>query len=398
MQISEKIKKIRVSGTIKMADLARKLQESGNEIIELNEGEPDFDTPGFVIEASYKACMDGHTRYTAVPGTIELRKAISKKFLDNNIEYSPEEIIVGTGAKQLIFNALFASTNPGDEVVIPAPYWVSYPDIVKLSDGIPVIVPCNQSNKFKITADQLREIITNKTRWLILNSPGNPTGAVYSSDELSVLAEVIRMFPDLSVICDDIYESITYDNNKFATLVEVAPDLKNRVLTVNGVSKSHAMTGWRIGYAGGPLDLIEAMTKLQGQSTTNPSSVSQSAALAALNGSKKSLLDWNEAYARRMNAVYDKLIKIPGLSLEKPQGAFYHFINCTEFLGKTSPSGEKLNNDIDICTYLIQNALVALVPGSEFGLPGYFRLCFAKSDEQLSKACNNLEKAFRELI
>ncbi len=397
MQISEKIKNIRVSGTIKMADLARKLQGEGKEIIELSEGESDFDTPSFVIEASYRASQQGHTRYTAVPGTLELRKTISKKFLDNNIEYLPEEIIVGTGAKQLIFNALFATTNPGDEIIIPAPYWVSYPDIVKLSDGTPVIVLCDQSNDFKITADQLRESITNKTRWLILNSPGNPTGAVYSSDELSALAKVIRVFPNLSVICDDIYESIIYDDNKFATLAEVAPDLKKRVLTVNGVSKSHAMTGWRIGYAGGPIDLIEAMTKLQGQSTTNASSVSQSAALAALNGSKQTLRNFNKAYTRRMNIVYDELKKIPGLSLKKPQGAFYHFINCTEFLGKTSPAGKKINNDVDICTYLIQNALVALVPGSEFGLPGYFRLCFAKSDEQLAEACKNLGNALREL-
>ena len=398
MQISEKIKNIRVSGTIKMADLARELQQEGNDIIELSEGEPDFDTPGFVIESSFQAAQNGQTRYTAVSGTLELREAIAKKFLKNKIKYAVDEIIVGSGAKQLIFNALFSTINPGDEVIIPAPYWVSYPDIVKLSDGVPVFIECKEGNDFKITDEQLRESLTSKSRWLILNSPGNPTGAVYSSDELLALAEIIRLFPNLSVICDDIYESITFDNHNFVTLVEVAPDLKERVLTVNGVSKSYAMTGWRIGYAGGPLDLIDAMKKLQGQSTTNASSIGQAAALAALNGSQEILTDWNVAYRRRMNIVFDELSKVEGLVLRKPQGAFYHFVNCSKLLGKTTPLGVVLKTDIDICTYFIQEALVALVPGSEFGCPGYFRLCFAKSDQQLKAACSNLVSAINNLL
>ena len=398
LQISEKIKNIRVSGTIKMADLARELQQEGKDIIELNEGEPDFGTPDCVIDSSFQAAKSGQTRYTAVSGTLELREAVVKKFLKNKVKYTVDEIIVGSGAKQLIFNALFSTINPSDEVIIPAPYWVSYPDIVKLADGVPVIIKCKENNDFKITDKQLSESLTPKSRWLILNSPGNPTGAVYSSDELLALAEIIRQFPNLSVICDDIYESITFDNHNFATLVEVAPDLKERVLTVNGVSKSYAMTGWRIGYAGGPLDLINAMKKLQGQSTTNASSVGQAAALAALNGSQEILIDWNVAYKRRMNIVFDELSKVEDLTLRKPQGAFYLFVNCAKLLGKTTPSGVILKTDIDICTYFIQEALVALVPGSEFGCPGYFRLCFAKSDQQLKEACSNLVSAIHNLV
>jgi len=398
LQISKKIKNIRVSGTIKMAELARKMQAEGHDIIELSEGEPDFDTPEFIIESAFDAARNGQTRYTSVPGTIELRKAISKKFYnDNKVEYHVDDIIVGTGAKQLIFNALLATINPGNEVIIPAPYWVSYPDMVKIADGIPVIVPCDSLNGFKITPEKLHKAITNDTRWLLLNSPGNPSGAVYSSEELMALADVLRDHKKVSIMCDDIYEAITFGNNQFYTLVEVAPDLHDRVLTVNGVSKSHAMTGWRIGFAGGPNDLISAMSKIQGQSTTNASSVGQAAALAALEGSQENLGVWNLAYVRRMRLVRDRLSAVPGLALRDPQGAFYHFIKCSDLFGKTTPQGDQLTSDNALCLYLLQYAHVALVAGTEFGCPGYFRLCFAKSDKELIKACNSISEAIKLL-
>jgi len=381
-----------------MVELARELRAEGYDIIELSEGEPDFDTPEFIIESAFDAARNGQTRYTTVSGTIALREAISKKFReDNKIDYSTDEIIVGTGAKQLIFNALLATINPGNEVVIPAPYWVSYPEMVKIADGVPVIITCDQLDDFKITPGKLLNAVSAETRWLILNSPGNPSGAVYSYEELLALASVLREYKNISVLCDDIYETITFGNNQFCTLVEVAPDLKGRVLTVNGVSKSHAMTGWRIGFAGGPIDLISAMSKVQGQSTTNPSSVGQAAALAALEGSQENLIIWNITYARRLKIVRDLLSKVSGLTLNNPQGAFYHFIKCSDLFKKTTPSGGILNTDTDICLYLLKSGRVALVPGTEFGCPGYFRLCFAKSDKELIEACIRITEAINLL-
>ena len=398
MQIGEKIRKTRVSGTVRLAQMARELKASGYDVIELGEGEPDFDTPDFVIKAAFEAAKAGATRYTAVAGTPELRLAVAEKFrADNRINYSLDELIVGTGAKQLIFNALIASLNPGDEVIIPAPYWVSYPDMVAIADGIPVIVDCGIENSFKLSSDALRSAINAKTRWVILNSPGNPSGAVYSADDLRAMAAVLREYPHVAVMCDDIYEAIVFEGAQFATMVEVAPDLKDRVLTVNGVSKSYAMTGWRIGYAGGPKDLIAAMTKLQGQSTTNPSSVGQAAALAALSGPQEYLRDWNDAYARRRDLVYDALDAVRELTLTKPDGAFYHFVGCVELLGKTTPGGTILASDIDVSTYLLEEVGVALVPGSEFGSAGFLRLCFAKSDEELLQACERIKKAIAAL-
>ena len=269
--------------------------------------------------------------------------------------------------------------------------------MVKIADGIPVIIPCDSIDDFKITPEKLQKAITNDTRWLLLNSPGNPSGAVYSSEELLALAEVLRDHKDVSIMCDDIYEAITFGNNQFSTLVEVAPDLHDRVLTVNGVSKSHAMTGWRIGFAGGPTDLISAMSKIQGQSTTNASSVGQAAALAALQGSQENLGVWNLAYTRRMRLVRDRLSAIPGLILRDPQGAFYHFIKCSGLFGKTTPQGDQLTSDNALCLYLLQYAHVALVAGTEFGCPGYFRLCFAKSDQELIKACDSISEAIELL-
>ena len=398
MQISNKIKNIRTSGTVKMTQLARELKQEGKNVIELSEGEPDFNTPKFIIDAAFEAAQDGHTKYTDVSGTLELREEISKKFLkENKIHYSSEEIIVGTGAKQIIFNALVSTLNPNDEVIIPSPYWVSYPDMVKIADGIPIIVDCSKEDNYKITSEKLTKTINKNTRWLILNSPGNPSGAVYSANDLFSLADTLRNHENVSIICDDIYEMITYENNTFATILEVAPDLKNRVLTVNGVSKSHAMTGWRIGYAGGPLDLIKAMTKLQGQSTTNPSSIGQAAALAALKGSKDIINEWKTIYNKRKTLVQKKLSKINNFTFINPEGAFYIFIDCSKLIGKSTLSGLILKSDIDVCMHFLKHAQVALVPGSEFGMPNFLRLCFAKSEKNLTEACNRIEKTVSEL-
>lgn len=398
MQISDRIGRARVSGTVKLAQQARDLEEAGADIIQLAEGEPEYDTPRHIIDAAFEAARQGDTRYTAVAGTTALRTAVSKKFQrDNAVTYEPGQIIVGTGAKQLIFNALLATLDPADEVIIPAPYWVSYPDMVKIADGVPVIVDCPASRAFKITADDLDNAMTEKTRWLLLNSPCNPTGAVYSADELCALAEVMRDHPQVAIMCDDIYEKIVFDDARFATMAEVAPDLFDRILTVNGVSKSYAMTGWRIGYAGGPADLIEAMTKLQGQSTTNPSSVGQAAALAALNGQQEFLDEWLARYRVHRDLVFGRMTRIPGLSLRQPAGAFYHFIGCSELLGRRTQDGSIFQADTDVSEYLLRVAGVGLVPGSEFGAPGYLRLCFAKSKDELKAACDRIEEAIDKL-
>lgn len=398
MQISDRIDRARISGTVKLAQQARDLEEAGADIIQLAEGEPEYDTPRHIIDAAFEAAYHGDTRYTAVAGTTALRTAASGKFQrDNAITYEPGQIIVGTGAKQLIFNALLATLDPADEVIIPAPYWVSYPDMVKIADGVPVIVDCPARQAFKITAEDLDNAITAKTRWLLLNSPCNPTGAVYSAVELHALADVLRNHPQVAIMCDDIYEKIIFDEVRFATMADVAPDLFDRILTVNGVSKSYAMTGWRIGYAGGPADLIDAMTKLQGQSTTNPSSIGQAAALAALNGPQTFLDQWSTRYRVHRDLVYNQIARIQGLSLRQPAGAFYHFIACSELLGRQTPDGTTLQADTDLSGYLLHAAGVGLVPGSEFGAPGYLRLCFAKSEDELRTACDRLEDAVGKL-
>ena len=398
MQISRKLARAKESGTARLSQIAREMKEAGREVYQLATGEPDFDTPGFVISAAYEAALAGQTRYTAVEGTSALREAIADKLrIENSVEYDKRQIIVGTGAKQLIFNALIASLNPGDEVVIPAPYWVSYPEMVVISDGIPVIVACPADAGFKLCADALERSITENTRWVILNSPCNPSGAVYGKNDLLALAEVIRRHPRVAVICDDIYEKIVFDSAKFATMAEVAPDLWDRTLTVNGLSKSHAMTGWRIGYAAGPNKLISAMAKLQGQSTTNPSSVSQAAALAALLGPKEFLEDWRLKYQSRRNQVFDRLSAVPGLNARQPEGAFYHFVECEGLYGRKTPSGIVLGSDCDVGEYLLQTAGAAVVPGTEFGYPGHFRLCFAQSDEILAAACERIADAVAAL-
>ncbi len=393
MQLSQRIRRVRVSGTIRLADMVRKRVASGGKVYNLAEGEPDFDTPAFVVDAAHRAALAGQTRYTPVAGTPALREAIAAKLRnENGLVCDADEVIVGTGAKQLIFNALLAGVNDGDEAIIPAPYWVSYGDMVSMADGKPVIVDCSGTG-LKITPDALAAAITVRTRWLILNSPGNPGGAVYSASELSALAEVLRKYPDVAVICDDIYEKILFTGTPFATMAQVAPDLADRVLTVNGVSKSHAMTGWRIGYAAGPKEFIAAMTKLQGQSTTNASSVSQAAALAALTGPQDTIREWGRIYLRRRDRVIAAIAATPGLHAGPPDGAFYVFVDCTALLGRTAPDGTVIDTDIVLSEYLLAAAGVALVPGTEFGGPGHLRLCFAKSDDEVAGACAEMGKA-----
>ena len=381
--------------------MAAGLEMQGAEILKLNVGEPDFATPEHIAEAARRAIADGKTRYTAAAGTPALREAAAEKFrAENRIPCGPENVIAGTGAKQLIFNAILATVEPGDEVLIPTPSWVSYPEMVKIAGGTPIPVPCAADTGFKITAAMAEQRITRRTRWILLNSPCNPTGAVYSAREYAGLAEVLRRHPGISVMCDDIYEKIIFDGIRFSTFAEAAPGLASRTLTVNGVSKSHAMTGWRIGFAAGPADLISAMTKLQSQSTTNPSSVSQAAALAALTEKEESarfIEMCNAAYQRRRDRVTKMLSAVDGLSLSKPEGAFYSFVECRKLFGKTDADGQPIGSDADFCGYLLHSAGVSVVPGSEFGAPGYFRLSFAASDETLEAACARIRNAVENL-
>ncbi len=397
MQISNRLNRARVSGTVRLSQAARDLRAAGHEVIDLGEGEPDFDTPTHIVDAAFRAAREGATRYTDVAGTSELRRAVARRFRElYGLNCQPEDIIVGTGAKQLIFNALLATLDPGEEVIIPAPHWVSYPDMVTIAEGRPVVAQCGPQTGYKLTANALASLLTPRTRWLILNSPCNPTGAVYSAQELAQLASILRDHPQVAVMSDDIYREIVFDG-AFATMARVAPDLADRVLTVDGVSKSYAMTGWRIGYAAGPANLIAAMTKLQGQSTTNASSVSQAAALAALEGPQDFLAEWTAAYDRRRDLIMKQLDDVDGLIFTRPQGAFYHFIECSALLGRTDPRGQRIVTDNDLSLYLLENAGVSLVPGSEFGLPGHLRLCFAKSDQQLMRACENIREAVESL-
>lgn len=395
------MKLARESGTARIARITAEQEALGVTILKLNIGEPDFNTPEFIADAARRAIKEGKTRYTDVAGTPELRRAAAEKFqTENNICCSPDQVIIGTGAKQLIFNALMSTLQEGDEVVVATPSWVSYPDITTIAGAKPVIVNCGVETGFKITAPQLCKAISERTRWVILNSPCNPTGAVYSDLELQELAETLREFPKAAVMCDDIYEKIIFDGAKFSTMAQVAPDLTPRILTVNGVSKSHAMTGWRIGYATGPRELISAMIKLQGQSTTSASSISQFATLAALTETEKSkrfIGDCVVAYQRRRDYLINELSKIHGLACVVPQGAFYAFVSCRELCGSTTNRNERIENDLDFCEYLLRDFRVSTVPGTEFGGPGFIRLSFAVADEILAEACISIENAVAAL-
>ena len=392
--ISDSLNRIKPSATMVITAKATQLKREGKKVIGLSSGEPDFDTPQHVKQAAIDAINSGYTKYTNIEGIPELRQSIVEKFKkDNDLNYDVSNVIVGTGGKQILFNALMSSLNKDDEVIIPAPYWVSYPDMTLLAGGKPIFVDCSSETNFKLTGEALDKVITKNSKWLILNSPSNPTGSCYSLSELEEIANVVRKYDNLYVMTDDIYEYIVYDNFKFYTLAQVAPDLKDRILTVNGVSKSYCMTGWRIGYAAGPSLLIKAMIKIQGQSTSNPSSISQYAALAGISGSKEFLDPCLKAFDERRHFVVDKLNSINGISCILPEGAFYAYPNVSGLIGKKTQNGKILNNDAEIVEWLLESAEVAAVPGVAFGLEPYFRVSYATSLEVLKEAMNRIEKA-----
>jgi len=395
--ISDILKRIKPSPTIAVAQKARELKAAGKDVIGLGAGEPDFDTPDNIKDAAIKAIKEGDTKYTAVDGTPELKKAISEKFKrENNLNYSTDQITVGVGGKHVIYNLMMATLNKGDEVIIPAPYWVSYPDIVMLAEGNPIVIECTEDQGFKLTAKDLESKITNNTKWLILNSPSNPTGACYSEQEIKNLAHVLKRNPHVNVLSDDIYEHIIYDNFKFFTIAQI-PELKNKVVTMNGVSKSYAMTGWRIGYAAGEKEIIKAISKIQSQSTTNPSSISQAAAVEALNGTQDFIPIRAKAFQERRDFVVNSLNAINGIECVKPDGAFYVFPSCKGLIGKKDKNGNKLENDTDFVQSLLENNNVAVVQGSAFGLDGYFRISYATSMEKLKVAMERI-KSFCESL
>ncbi|MGH1375850.1 MAG: aspartate transaminase [Alphaproteobacteria bacterium] len=392
--VADRLSRIKPSPTIAVTNKARELKAAGRDVIGLGAGEPDFDTPEFVKEAACKAIANGETKYTAVDGTPALKDAIIEKFKrDNDLEYTRDQITVGTGGKQVLYNALMASVNPGDEVIIPAPYWVSYPDMVLLAEGTPVCVECSKENDFKLTAEDLEAAITPKTKWLIFNSPSNPTGGTYTREELKSLTDVLVKYPNVYIMTDDMYEHLVYDGFEYSTPAQVEPSLYDRTLTCNGVSKSYAMTGWRIGYAGGPKDLIKAMAKVQSQSTSNPSSVSQAAAVEALNGDQSFLQERNNVFKERRDMVVDMLNAADGIECIKPEGAFYVYPSCAGTIGKTTPDGKVIESDEDFVTYLLETEGVAAVHGAAFGLSPYFRISYATSTENLTEACKRIQRA-----
>ena len=396
--IAERMSLIKPSPTMAVTKLAAEMKAAGKDVIGLGAGEPDFDTPDHIKNAAITAIKNGETKYTAVDGTPALKKAIVNKFSkDNNIEYNMDEIIVSVGGKQVLYNALMSSINPGDEVIIPSPYWVSYPDMVALAGGIPIIVEGKESNNFKVIPDDIKNKISDKTKWIIINSPSNPTGSSYTKSELEDLGNLLLNHENIFIMSDDIYEKIIYDDFKFYSLAEVVPALKDRILTVNGVSKAYAMTGWRIGYAGGPKELISSMAKLQSQSTSNPSSISQAAALAALEGPEEFLSERNDKFRIRRDMVVDMLNNCNGLSCLKPSGAFYVYPSCSGVIGKALTSGKVIENSIDFSSYLLESVGVAVVPGSAFGADPFFRISYATSDSILEEACKRIKKACEQL-
>lgn len=396
--IAERMSLIKPSPTMAVTKLAAEMKAAGKDVIGLGAGEPDFDTPDHIKNAAIEAIKNGETKYTAVDGTPALKKAIVKKFSkDNNIEYKIDEVIVSVGGKQVLYNALMCSINPGDEVIIPAPYWVSYPDMVSLAGGTPIIVEGKESNNFKVTSEDIKNKISEKTKWIIINSPSNPTGSSYTKNELEDLGNLLLDFENIFIMSDDIYEKIIYDDFKFFSLAEVVPRLKNRILTVNGVSKAYAMTGWRIGYAGGPKALISAMAKLQSQSTSNPSSISQAAALAALEGPEEFLSERNDKFRIRRDMVVEMLNNCVGLSCLKPSGAFYVYPSCSGIIGKSTSNGKIIANSIDFSSYLLESEGVAVVPGSAFGADPFFRISYATSDAILEEACKRIKNACEQL-
>ena len=395
--ISDSLKRIKPSPTIAVTQKAKELKAAGKDVIGLGAGEPDFDTPDNIKKAAIDAIQAGDTKYTAVDGTKDLKEAIVKKFKrENNLNYTIDQITVGAGGKHVIYNLMMATLNKGDEVIIPAPYWVSYPDIVLLAGANPTVIECSEDQGFKLSAKDLEAKITNNTKWLILNSPSNPTGACYSEQEIKNLSQVLKRNPHVNILSDDIYEHITYDDFKFFTIAQI-PEIKNKVITMNGVSKSYAMTGWRIGYAAGDKDIIKAIAKIQSQSTTNPSSISQAAAVEALNGKQDFIPVRAKAFQERRDFVVNSLNAIEGISCLKPEGAFYVFPNCKGLIGKKDKNGKKITNDTDFVQSLLENNDVAVVQGSAFGLEGFFRISYATSMEKLEIAMKRI-KSFCESL
>lgn len=396
--ISSRVNNIKPSLTIATNMKAQELKRAGKDIIVLAAGEPDFDTPEHIKNAAIKAINDGFTKYVPGKGTPDLQQAIQKKFKqDNGLDYDLSNITVGVGGKHIIYNAFSATINSGDEVIIPAPYWVSYPDIVILNDGVPVIVECGEESGFKLNPEDLEKNITKKTKWLMLNSPSNPTGSLYSKHELIALGEILKKHEQVYVLSDDIYEKIVYDDHKFHTFAEVCPDLKDRTLTMNGLSKSYCMTGWRVGYAAGPSNVINAMNKVQSQNVSSTASISMAASVEALNGDQSFISSNNESFLRRRNLVVKNLNETPGLSCRTPEGAFYVFASCKGVLGKKTESGKILNTDGDFMDYLLEDVGVAGVQGSAFGLEGFFRISYATSDSILEDACQRIKNACSRL-
>ncbi len=396
--VARRMSVIKPSPTLAATQKAAEMKRKGIDVIALSAGEPDFDTPDHVKAAGIEAIKRGDTKYTDASGTAQLKKAVIDKLKrENGLEYEASEIIIGCGAKHVIYNALAASLDEGDEVIIPAPYWVSYPDMTLLCGGKPVIIACGEDCGFKLTARQLEQSITPATKWLFINSPSNPTGACYTAPELAALAEVLKKHPHVNILSDDIYEPLVYDGGKFVSILDVSPELKNRTLVVNGVSKSHSMTGWRIGYGAGDKALIKAMGIIQSQSTSNPCSISQAAAVEALNGDQSFLPGWRESFRQRRDLVLNRLNAMPGITCRKPEGAFYLYPSCAGIIGKKTPDGNVIQSSNDFVDYLLESAHVAVVAGEGFGLDPFFRISYATSEKVLQTACDRITKAIQEL-
>jgi aspartate aminotransferase len=397
--LAQRLARVKPSPTLAVTAKTIELKAAGRDVIGLGAGEPDFDTPDNVKEAAIAAIRKGDTKYTVVDGTMALKQAICAKFKrENGLDYKPNQVTVGTGGKQVLYNAFMATLSAGDEVIIPAPYWVSYPDMVLLAEGEPVCVPCSENNGFKLTAEALEAAITPKTKWVLLNSPSNPTGAAYSREELKALTDVLVKHPHVWVLTDDMYEHLVYDGFKFTTPAQVEPRLYDRTLTLNGVSKAYCMTGWRIGYAAGPVELIKAMAAIQSQSTSNPSSISQAAAVAALNGPQDFIPKHNIAFKARRDLVVEMLNQAKGIRCLKPEGAFYVYPSCAGTIGRKTPQGKVIQTDEDFVTYLLEAEGVAVVQGSAFGLAPYFRISYATSTELLKDACTRIQRACAALV
>ena len=395
--ISDNLNKIKPSPTIAVTQKARELKAAGKDIIGLGAGEPDFDTPDNIKQAAIKAINDGDTKYTAVDGTPVLKQAIVNKFKrENNLDYKIDQVTVGVGGKHVIYNAMMATLNEGDEIIIPAPYWVSYPDIVLLAGGTPIILECNEKQGFKINPVELEKLIKPKTKWIILNSPSNPTGACYTEKDIRDIAEVLKKYPHVYILSDDIYEHVTYEEFKFFTIAQI-DSFKDRVLTMNGVSKAYSMTGWRIGYAAGPTEIIRAIAKIQSQSTTNPSSISQAAAVEALNGTQDFIKKRATSFQERRDFVVKALNTIDGIECLNPDGAFYVFPSCKGLMGKKDTNNKELKTDTDFVQSLLENTGIAVVQGSAFGLEGFFRISYATSMENLKKALEKISNFCRSL-